>query len=148
MPTRATLSCGRTPAIPPLAGMDQAKDRFNISRIHLMERGQSFLRHEGITEGSELVNVRRALWAIELPNDLPAAAPRLAQPVLTGGIATYRSCQNEVRRLRKKGAAALRAPSAALLPGVLAAGRWTEVCSPLRSETELCLRYSVALRTS
>jgi hypothetical protein len=76
-----------------------------------------FLRHEGITEESELVNVRRALWAIELPNDLPAETPRLAQPVLTGGIATYGKCQNEARRMRKKGAAALRAPSAALLPG-------------------------------
>jgi hypothetical protein len=76
-----------------------------------------FLRHEGVTEESELVNVRRALWAIELPNDLPAATPRLAQPVLTGGIETYRQCQNEARRLRKKGATALRASSAALLAG-------------------------------
>jgi hypothetical protein len=74
-----------------------------------------FLRHEGITEESELVNVRRALWAIELPDD--AESPRLSQPVLAGGIATYESCQKEARRLRKKGATALRAPSAALLSG-------------------------------
>lgn len=76
-----------------------------------------FLRHEGITEESEVVNVRRAVWAIELPDDLPAGAPRLAQQVLTGGTATYEECQKEARRLRAKGATALRAPSAALLPG-------------------------------
>jgi hypothetical protein len=76
-----------------------------------------FLRHEGISEESDLVNVRRALWAIELPDDLHTDAPRLSQPVLTGGIATYRACQEEARLLRAKGANALRAPSAALLPG-------------------------------
>jgi hypothetical protein len=76
-----------------------------------------FLRHEGITEESELANVRRALWAVEVPDDLPADAPRLAQPVLTGGLATYEECQNEARRLRSKGTKALRAPSAALLAG-------------------------------
>jgi RES domain len=76
-----------------------------------------FLRHEGITEKSEIANVRRAFWAVELPDELPAAAPRLPQRVLTGGLATYRRCQREARRLRAKGAQALRAPSAALLPG-------------------------------
>jgi hypothetical protein len=76
-----------------------------------------FLRHEGITEESEVVHVRRALWAIEAPDDLPAAMPRLAQPVLTGGLATYARCRREARRLRTQGAPVLRAPSAALLPG-------------------------------
>jgi RES domain-containing protein len=75
-----------------------------------------FLRHEGIVEESELVNVRRALWAIELPERLTAAAPRLARPVLTGGIETYERCRREARRLRARGMQALRAPSAALLP--------------------------------
>jgi hypothetical protein len=51
-----------------------------------------FLRHEGIVEESEVVNVRRAMWAVEAPDDLPAAAPRLSAPVLTGGIATYEEC--------------------------------------------------------
>src|ERR1022692_1219001 len=73
------------------------------------------LRHEGITEESELANVRRAMWAIELPDDLPAEAPRLPQPALTGGMTTYERCQKEARRLRTKGAPALRAPSAARL---------------------------------
>ena len=76
-----------------------------------------FLRHEGIAEESDLVNVRRALWAIELPDDLPMEAPGLPQPVLTGGTATYEECQKEARRLRTKGTKALRSPSAALLPG-------------------------------
>ena len=76
-----------------------------------------FVRHEGLTEESELANVRRALWAVELTDDLPAATPRLAQPVLSGGIAAYAECRKEARRLRNEGAAALRAPSAALLAG-------------------------------
>lgn len=58
-----------------------------------------FLRHEGITDSSELVNVRQALWAIELPEDLPAEAQRLAKAVLTGGTARYKECQVEGRRL-------------------------------------------------
>jgi hypothetical protein len=76
-----------------------------------------FLRHEGITAEAELVNVRRALWAIELPDDLTAEVPRVAQTILTGGFETYEECQKEARRLRNNGATALRAPSAALLPG-------------------------------
>src|SRR5579863_10267132 len=76
-----------------------------------------FLRHEGITKGSELVNVRRALWTIEVPDELPADAPRLPPAVLTGGTATFEECRKEARRLRARGTKALRAPSAALLPG-------------------------------
>jgi len=76
-----------------------------------------FLRHEGITEESELANVRRAMWAIEAPDDLPAEAPQVAQAVLTAGIDSHEECQREARRLRNNGATALRAPSAALLPG-------------------------------
>jgi len=76
-----------------------------------------FLRHEGINAESEIVNIRRALWSVELPDDLPADLPRLSQAALTGGIDTYSDCQKEARRLRRNGAKALRAPSAALLPG-------------------------------
>lgn len=76
-----------------------------------------FLRHEGIREEAELANVRRALWAIEVPGDLPAKAPRLAEAVLTGGFETYEKCQREARRLRNNGVTALRALSAALLSG-------------------------------
>jgi RES domain len=76
-----------------------------------------FLRHEGITEETELRSVRRALWAIQVPDELPAETPRLPEAILTGGLDTYEECQNEARRLRDGGATALRAPSAALLPG-------------------------------
>jgi hypothetical protein len=81
-----------------------------------------FLRHEGITEESELVNVRRALWAIGVPDDLHMKVPRLDQAVLTGGLETYGECQKEARRFRNSGAQGLRTPSAALLPG--GAGGW------------------------
>jgi len=81
-----------------------------------------FLRHEGITTESELVNVRRALWAVEAPDDLDAQVPRLDRAVLTGGLDTYGECRQEARRLRNGGASAVRTPSAALLPG--SAGGW------------------------
>lgn len=76
-----------------------------------------FVRHEGITEESELANVRRALWAVEVPDHLTAETPRLPEVLLVGGFETYEECRSEARRLRKNGAVALRAPSAALLPG-------------------------------
>lgn len=76
-----------------------------------------FLRHEGISQESEVVNVRRALWAVEFPDELSLEEPRLAREVLTGGLGTYQSCQEEARRLRARGARGLRAPSAALQPG-------------------------------
>jgi RES domain len=76
-----------------------------------------FLRHEGITDESELANVRRALWAVEVPDDLLAEAPRLSQSILRGDLGTYEACQKEARRLRQGGAVAVRAPSAALLEG-------------------------------
>jgi hypothetical protein len=76
-----------------------------------------FLRHEGIAAESELMNVRRVLWAIEVPDELSTDVARLSEQVLTGGIATYEQCRKEARRLRAKGTQALRAPSAALLRG-------------------------------
>jgi hypothetical protein len=75
-----------------------------------------FLRHEGITEESELVNIRRALWAVEIPDDTQAEAPQLPEEVLTGGLKTYAACRKEARRLRATGATALRTSSAALMP--------------------------------
>jgi hypothetical protein len=75
-----------------------------------------FLRHEGITRESELANVRRALWAVELPDELALETPDLPESTLTGGIASYPECREKARHLRQK-ASALQAPSAALLPG-------------------------------
>ena len=78
-----------------------------------------FLRHESITTPSELANVQRALWAIDLPEDLSSSVElvRLPDSVLTGGIGSYEQCREAARRLRAAGAKALRALSAALLPG-------------------------------
>jgi len=56
-----------------------------------------FVRHEGITQEAELVNVRRSLWAIELPDDLPAETPALPIRILTGGRGTYQRCRQEAR---------------------------------------------------
>jgi hypothetical protein len=81
-----------------------------------------FLRQEGITSDSELMNVRRALWAVEVPDDLATELPRLPRRVLLGGVGSYPRCQQEARRRRAHGAKALRAPSAALVAG--GAGGW------------------------
>ncbi|HXF57370.1 MAG TPA: RES domain-containing protein [Actinomycetota bacterium] len=75
-----------------------------------------FLRHEEITDPDDLATVRRAIWAVEVPDeDLPV--PHLPPQVLTGGPETYPACREEARRLRARGARGLIAPSAALLPG-------------------------------
>ena len=76
-----------------------------------------FLRHEGISEESELVNVQRALWSVELREEGQTETPHLSNAVLTGGIETYEECRREARRLRARGVKIVRAPSAALLPG-------------------------------
>jgi hypothetical protein len=76
-----------------------------------------FLRHEGITDEAALQNVRRALWAVEVPDDIDAARPDLSGSTLTGGTGTYPACRAEARRLRSAGATALQAPSAALRRG-------------------------------
>jgi len=76
-----------------------------------------FLRHEGITSEDELENIRRALWAIEVPDDVEAVWPELPDDVARGGIESYGGCRAEARRLRDLGAHALKAPSAALVPG-------------------------------
>lgn len=72
-----------------------------------------FLRHEEITDPEDLAGVRRALWAIEIP-DAPRSRPKLADRTLRGGLETYARCQREAERLRKGGARGLVAPSAAL----------------------------------
>jgi hypothetical protein len=76
-----------------------------------------FLRHEEITDPADLPGVARSLWAVEVPDDEPAARPRLPADVLRGGLLTYPDCQAEARDLRGDGATALEAPSAALVDG-------------------------------
>ena len=77
-----------------------------------------FLRHEGITDEADLAGVERALWAVDVALDAIAfAVPALPPSAATGGLASYPRCQAEARRLRARGAQAVRARSAALLPG-------------------------------
>lgn len=75
-----------------------------------------FLRHEEITTPLDVLTVRRAMWAAELPDD-PLPEPQLPAAVLTGDRDSYPRCQDEAKRLRKDGAPGLTARSAALLPG-------------------------------
>jgi hypothetical protein len=77
------------------------------------------VRHEAITDPLDLVDVRRALWAVEVPEDdlADAARPRLPRAVTTGGTDSYERCQAHAERLRAAGATALLAPSAALVAG-------------------------------
>lgn len=75
-----------------------------------------FLRHEEIMTPEDVATIRRALWAIEVPDD-PAEVPDLPIGVATGGPETYEPCRAEARRLRDRGARRLTTISAALLPG-------------------------------
>lgn len=74
------------------------------------------LRHEEITTTEDVATIRRALWAIEVPEE-PAEVPDLPTSAATGGPETYPRCRAEARRLRGRGARRLTAASAALLPG-------------------------------
>ena len=76
-----------------------------------------FLRHEGITAEDEVENIRRALWAVEVRENIQAVPPDLPDEVMRGGMDSYGECRNEARRLRHLGVSALKAPSAALVPG-------------------------------
>ena len=77
-----------------------------------------FIRHEEITEPSDLRDVRRALWAVETPEEPPSLPrPLLGDRSLRGGRRSYAACQREARRLRVGGASGLVAPSAALEVG-------------------------------
>jgi hypothetical protein len=75
-----------------------------------------FLRHEEIKDPADLATVRRAIWAVDLPDE-PAERPDLPATTLLGGTATYPDCQAEAQRLRGLGAKRLVVPSAALSAG-------------------------------
>jgi hypothetical protein len=76
-----------------------------------------FLRHEEIVDPVDLPGVTRNLWAVDVADEEPAAAPHLTRDVLRGGLSSYSDCQAEARELRNRGATALAAPSAALFDG-------------------------------
>jgi len=71
------------------------------------------IRHEEITDPGDLATLRRNLWAVEL-REPPRAEPALPLATATGPRASYPACQDEARRLRKRGEPGLVAPSAAL----------------------------------
>lgn len=73
-----------------------------------------FLRHEEITDPVDVATIRRAMWAVEIP-DAPLPRARLPLRVLRGDAASYPACRLEARRLRLAGAPGLRAPSAAVV---------------------------------
>lgn len=79
------------------------------------------LRHEEITDADDVATVRRALWAVDVPEG-GLETSRLPPEVLTGGQASYPACREEARALRAGGAGGVIAPSASLLPG--RAGGW------------------------
>jgi RES domain len=75
-----------------------------------------FLRHEEITDPEDVATVRRALWAVDVPdNDYENA--ELPLEVLEGGPETYPACREERRRIQARGAPGILARSASLLPG-------------------------------
>src|SRR5436853_3499817 len=61
-----------------------------------------FLRHEEIREPEDLNGIRRALWAVEVPDPGEARA-ELPEIILFGGIEAYTACQAEAARLRSLG---------------------------------------------
>ena len=79
-----------------------------------------FLRHEAITDEGDLAGIRRALWAVEIPETLldDAARPILPARTAHGGLDSYATCQAAARKLRarKPTLSCLVASSAALLP--------------------------------
>ncbi len=76
-----------------------------------------FLRHAGITDPADLAGIERAMWAIEIPDSEPIAAPLLPDRVLKGDTRSYPACQAEADRLRAAGATRLAAPCAAIVGG-------------------------------
>ncbi|MBI5816601.1 MAG: RES family NAD+ phosphorylase [Nitrospinae bacterium] len=76
-----------------------------------------FLRHEEITGIDELMEINRAIWAIEIPDTEQFATTELIPAILLGGKDTYEYCRQQARKIRETGAKGMEAPSVALLPG-------------------------------
>ena len=74
------------------------------------------LRHEEIVDPADVREIRRSLWAVELP-EAPGARSRLPLATQRGGPESYPACRREAARLRARGEPGLVARSAALVPG-------------------------------
>lgn len=76
-----------------------------------------FLRHECITGPEDLEGISRSLWAVGVTDtDIDDATPLALPDDL--GLGGYRDCQAAARTARDAGATTVKAPSAALLPGM------------------------------
>ncbi len=77
------------------------------------------LRHEGIVDADDVADLRRSLWAVDVPAAEVdgATTPRLAERSLVGGLDSYDACQREAGRLRTDGETSLRSRTAALVDG-------------------------------
>lgn len=75
------------------------------------------IRHEEIRDPADLATLRRAMWAIEIPDEEPAAAPHLPFQTITGGPASHAACREAAWALRARGIMRLEVPSAALMSG-------------------------------
>lgn len=74
------------------------------------------LRHEAITDPSDLAGLERSLWAVEVKGGR-YSSPALDPATLTGGEDTYEACRDEAARLRRRRVRGFRTPSAALRSG-------------------------------
>lgn len=75
-----------------------------------------FLRHAEITDVDELEDVRRAMWCIEISDDIPPVSA-LPPTIATGDKTSYAACQDYASSLRKRGQNRIHEKSAALVPG-------------------------------
>jgi RES domain len=75
-----------------------------------------FLRHEEITDADDLPTIRRQMWAIDI-GDPALSDVDVPRRVISGGPETYARCQRHAATLRRLGATALVARSAALVEG-------------------------------
>lgn len=76
------------------------------------------IRHEQLRDPARVAATIRVLWAVDVDEGAERIMrPRLHRLTLVGGQATYDACRAAARRLRRRGATALVAPSAALREG-------------------------------
>lgn len=75
-----------------------------------------FVRQAEITDPDELSQVKRSLWAVEIPDNRPGASD-LPLRIATGGRNSYNACQKYARSLRDAGQTRIHERSAALVTG-------------------------------
>ncbi len=74
-----------------------------------------FIRHAEITDPQELLEVRRALWCVDVPyENSDFTQVNLSFETTTGDKSSFLDCQNHARRLRDSGNNRLVSPSAAI----------------------------------